>query len=463
MTPRDIAFSSVRELGRRLRAGAMSSLALTEIYLERIARLGPAYNAFVTVTADRARDEARAADRELKRGNDRGPLHGIPYAAKDLLATAGTPTTWGAVPYRDQRFDEDATVITRLRAAGAVLLGKLAMVELAGGMGYRYASASIAGPGKNPWSTDRWTGGSSSGSGAATAAALAAFTLGTETWGSIVTPAAMCGVAGLRPTLGRVSRHGAMALSWTLDKIGVLARSADDCGLALAAVAGRDAKDPWSAAAPYSYRRAGARAGKFRIGVVKSAWEKPEPEVAATFGAALKMLERIATLEEVSLPDLPTNQAAGIIINGEVAAAFEDLIDSGQAKQLTDPVGKLGGYAAELVLARDYLKAVRVRELARHAFDALLAQYDCLAAPSLPGVAPLLSANLEEVFAGADPVGGGGNLTGIPCISVPMGFGQGGMPLGIQFVGRAWRENTVIAVADAYQRLTDWRTQRPPE
>ncbi len=459
----DLAFGSVRELSRRIHARAVSSLALTELYLERIERLAPRYNAFVTVMADTAREEARRADVELKKGKDRGPLHGIPYAAKDLLATAGAPTTWGALPYRDQRFDYDAAVITRLRAAGAVLLGKLAMVELAGGMGYRYASASVTGPGKNPWDPERWTGGSSSGSGAATAAALAAFTIGTETWGSIVTPASMCGVSGLRPTLGRVSRYGAMALSWTLDKIGVLARTADDCGLALAAIAGHDPRDRWSASVPYGYRRAPARRRKFKIGVVKNAWEKPEPEVAATFADALVVLQKVATLEEVGLPHLPTNPAAGIIVNAEVSSAFEDLIDSEQVKNLTDPNGQIGGYAAELVLARDYLKALRVRELARRAFDELLAKYDCLAAPSLPGVAPALTANLEEVFSGPDPVGGGGNLAGIPAISVPMGFGQAGMPLGIQFVGRAWAENTVVAVADAYQRLTGWREKRPPE
>ncbi len=463
MKPEAVAFSSIRELSRMIHTRAITSHALTELYLERIDRLAPRYNAFVTVMADTAREEARRADADLKKGKDRGPLHGMPYAAKDLLATRGTPTTWGAVPYGDQRFDYDATVITRLRTAGAVLLGKLAMVELAGGMGYRYASASIAGPGKNPWDPDRWTGGSSSGSGAATAAALAAFTIGTETWGSIVTPASMCGVAGLRPTLGRVSRHGAMALSWTLDKIGVLARAADDCGQVLAGIAGHDPQDSWSATAPYGYHRAAGRRRKFKIGIVKNAWGKPEPEVTEVFAEALRVLGRLATLEDVSLPDVPTNPAAGIIVSAEVASAFEDLIDSGQIKNLTDPVGRIGGYVAELVLARDYLKAMRVREVARRAFDELLARYDCLVAPSLPGVAPLLTANLEEVFSGADIVGGGGNLTGIPAISVPMGFGQANMPLGLQFVGRAWAESTVIAAADAYQRLTEWHKRRPPE
>src|SRR5205823_661195 len=206
--------------------------------------------------------QARAADREIKAGRYRGPLHGVPYGVKDLLATKGIPTTWGAEPYRERVFDYDATVVKKLREAGAVLVAKLAMVELAGGFGYNNADASFTGPGRTPWNMNYWSGGSSSGPGAATAAGLVAFAIGSETSGSIITPSAYCGVSGLRPTYGRVSRFGAMALSWTLDKLGPMCRTADDCGLVLASIAGHDARDPASADKPFAYEVAEKRGDK---------------------------------------------------------------------------------------------------------------------------------------------------------------------------------------------------------
>src|SRR5438445_539563 len=239
----DLAFASIAELARLLRSRRTSATELAELFLERLERFGPRYNCLVTVTPERALAEAARADHELAAGKIRGPLHGIPYGVKDLLAVRGYPTTWGAEPYRAQTFEEDATVVTRLGAAGAVLVGKLAMVELAGGMGYSQANASFTGPGKTPWSVDYWSGGSSSGPGSAVAAGLVPFAIGSETSGSILTPAAYCGITGLRPTYGLVSRHGAMALSWTMDKLGPMARSAVDCALVLAAVAGKDPHD----------------------------------------------------------------------------------------------------------------------------------------------------------------------------------------------------------------------------
>jgi len=244
MIPRKFHTMTVRELGRRLRAGEFTATQLAIAYLARLDALGPRYNAVVTVTRPRAVEEAARADRELAQGKDRGPLHGIPYGVKDLLATRGIPTTWGAEPYRTQMFDEDAAAVTRLTEAGAVLVAKLAMVELAGGMGYNHADASFTGPGLCPWNTKFWSGGSSSGPAAAVSAGLVPFAIGSETSGSILTPASFCGVTGLRPTYGLVSRRGAMALAWTLDKLGPIARTADDCGLVLAAIAGADARDP---------------------------------------------------------------------------------------------------------------------------------------------------------------------------------------------------------------------------
>jgi len=258
----DVLFASVRDLGHLLRTRKISSVELTEAYLGRLETIGPRLGAVVTVTRELALAQARKADRELAtpRGY-RGPLHGVPFGAKDLLATRGIPTTWGAEPYRDQVFDYDATVITRLRDAGAVLLGKLAMVELAGGMGYNNPDASFTGPGRSPWNPDHWSGGSSSGSGAATAAGLVAFAIGSETSGSIMTPSTNCGLSGLRPTYGLVSRHGAMALCWTLDKLGPMCRTADDCGLVLAAIAGRDPADPTTGQGDFAYPVRGSRAG----------------------------------------------------------------------------------------------------------------------------------------------------------------------------------------------------------
>ena len=271
--PEDVLYLTVRELGEGLRARRFSAVELAESYMARLEEHGARLGAVVTITRERALREARQAQRELAAGRDRGPLHGIPYGAKDLLAAVGYPTTWGAAPFREQRFDYDATVIERLREAGAVLVAKLAMVELAGGMGYNQANASFTGPGRTPWNLKYWSGGSSSGSGAAVGAALVPFAIGSETWGSIMFPAACNGVSGLRPTFGRVSRHGAMALSWTMDKIGPLCRSADDCGLVLAAIAGADRRDPHALPGRWTYdgtrarpaaRRAAARQADVR-------------------------------------------------------------------------------------------------------------------------------------------------------------------------------------------------------
>src|SRR5579864_5352212 len=238
-----ILFLPVTELAKKIRLRQLSPVRLTEMYLERSRSIGGRLNAYATLTPDLALKQARAAEKEIAAGKYRGPLHGIPYAAKDLLAVAGYPTTWGARPYLDQKFDYDATVVRKLNQAGAVLIGKAAMIELAGGLGYRYASASATGAAKNPWNEEYWTCGSSSGSAAVVSGGLAAFAIGTETWGSIVCPSAFTGITGLRPTFGRVSRHGAMALAYSMDKIGPLARSADDCGLVLSIIAGNDPQD----------------------------------------------------------------------------------------------------------------------------------------------------------------------------------------------------------------------------
>ena len=252
-----LTFKPIRELAELIAGKSVSPVELSQTFLERLERLGPNYNALVTLTAERALATARQAESEITAGTSRGLLHGITWGAKDLLATSGgIPTTWGAAPFKDQQFDYDATVVARLEGSGAPLAAKLAMIELAGGMGYIHPDASLTGPPKNPWDTGRWTGGSSSGSGAAVAAGLVPFAIGSETWGSILSPATNCGLAGLRPTYGRVSRFGAMALCWTLDKLGPLCLTADDCGIVLEALSGPDSQDPSTHPEAFAYEAA---------------------------------------------------------------------------------------------------------------------------------------------------------------------------------------------------------------
>jgi len=350
------AFVSIRELSRMLRAGETTPTALAEYFLDRLDTVGRRLNAVVTLTKERAMDEARTAERELQAGHDRGPLHGIPYGAKDLLATAGgIPTTWGATPFKDQQFDRDGAVIERLRAAGAVLVAKLSMVELAGGMGYDQPNASITGPGLNPWNPEAWSGGSSSGSGSAVGAGAAPFAIGTETWGSITTPSAYCGVSGLRPTYGRVSRRGAMALCWTLDKLGPMCRTADDCGLVLQAIAGHDPEDDTSLTLDYRYEPERMRTAGFRLGVLHVAEGETQPEVGANYRAALDVLREIATIEEVTLPDFPYGPVTETILRAEAASAFDDFMASGRLAELAAAETHVAPLAYRYVAAKDYI------------------------------------------------------------------------------------------------------------
>ena len=341
-------FLPLRELGALVRARRVSPVALATEFLGRLEALGPRYNAVVTVTRERALAEARRAEAEIAAGGWRGPLHGIPYGAKDLFATAGgVPTTWGAAPLRDQTFDADATVIRRLETAGAVLVAKLAMVELAGGAGYRQPRAAFTGPGKSPWGEDAWSGGSSSGSASAVAAGLVPYALGSETWGSIVSPAANCGVTGLRPTLGRVSRHGAMALSWSLDKVGPLGLTADDCGLVLEAIAGPDPLDSSAENRPFRYDAEDRPGRRFRFGVLRAAVEVADADVRARFEEALDVLRALGTVEDVALPPLPYETITRTILFAEAASALEGLVESGAVAELTAPEDRYGLYARD--------------------------------------------------------------------------------------------------------------------
>jgi aspartyl-tRNA(Asn)/glutamyl-tRNA(Gln) amidotransferase subunit A len=461
----DPVFVPLRQLADWLRAGRLSPVALAEAFLERLERLGPRYNAVVTVTRDRALDEARRAEREIAAGQHRGPLHGIPYGAKDLLATGGgIPTSWGAAPLRHQTFDEDATVVRKLGEAGAVLAAKLAMVELAGGAGYRQPNASFTGPGINPWDPSAWSGGSSSGSGAAVAAGLVPFAIGSETGGSILSPAGNCGVTGLRPTYGRVSRHGAMALAWSLDKLGPLGLSADDCGLVLDAIAGPDPADASASARPFRYDAADPSSRRFCFGVPRDVTEGSEAGVRASFAGSLAVLERIGSVEEVVLPELPYEPIMRTILQVEASSAFEDLVEDGVIAGLTAPEDRYLAYGREAILAKDYVKALRLRGVVARELDRVLARFDALLAPGRPAVATRLDQEFRPALGGVarDPMGALGNVAGLPAVIVPSGVGDRGLPTSLQFLGRAYEENAILAAARAYQSMTDWHLRRPP-
>ena len=460
-----LVYSPIRELGDRLKSGRTSPVELTEAFLERLEDLGPKYNSVVTVTRERAESQARRAEREMEAGRYRGPLHGIPYGAKDLLATSGgIPTSWGAAPLRGQTFKHDATVIKRLEAAGSILMAKLAMIELAGGAGYRQPHASFTGPPRNPWNPETWTGGSSSGSGAAVAAGMVPFAIGSETWGSILSPANNCGVSGLRPTYGRVSRFGAMALSWTLDKLGPLCLTADDCGLVLEAIAGPDSRDPTTVDHPFKYDADGETKG-FRLAVLKDVTEGAHEDVRENFEESLRTLERFATVEEIEFQDLPYEAITRIILSAEAASAFEEFIESGKSHQLTAPEDHYGPYARTTVLATDYLRALRLRAKMAKTVDGAMAPYDAVVAPARSSPASPIGQEFRRTTPGTtrDIMGAVGNGAGLPSIAVPNGFTDSGLPTGIQFMGRAYSENKILAVARAYQSVTDWHRQHPPD
>ena len=468
----DIFFASITELNTKLKAGEFTARELAEAFCRRLEEMGPAYNALALSLRKRAIKKAKDVDGDLKRKRYRGPVQGIPFGAKDLLAVEGVPTTWGAKPYADQVFDDTATALRKLEGKGAVLTGKLAMVELAGGGGYSTPAASLTGPGLNPWDKTKWSGGSSSGPGAAVAAGLVTFALGSETNGSILTPSAYCGVTGLRPTYGYVSRYGAMPLSWTLDKIGPMCRSAEDCGHVLQAISGGDYEDPTSAGKSFYYAPKFAR--KFpdlTIGYAPVDFEEwAEKPLRAPLKEALDTLLALGfKVKEIELPEMPYGPVTGTIIDAEGSAVFEPLIKSGRVEQLADP-DQIAGLKAGLELkAAEYFRAMRIRRMIQHAFRELFVDISILVAPTRTRTAPSALEPFPKSDAGApQPKSRGlhdlipaGNLAGLPALSLPCGF-AGGLPVGISLVGRPFYENTLIAAGKAFQGQTDWHRRRPP-
>jgi Asp-tRNA(Asn)/Glu-tRNA(Gln) amidotransferase A subunit family amidase len=434
----ELAFYTVGDLARLIRGGQVSSTALTQMYLERLKRYGPTLECVITLTEELALAQAKRADEELAAGKYRGPLHGIPYGAKDLFAVTGYPTTWGAEPYRDQVIDRDATVIQRLNEAGAVLVAKLSLGALAWG------DVWFGGTTRNPWNVEQGSSGSSAGSAAATAAGLVAFSIGTETWGSIVSPSTRCGVTGLRPTFGRVSRTGAMALSWTMDKVGPICRSVEDCALVLEAIVGPDGLDQTVVDIPFDYDP-GIDPRGLRVGFLKSLFESDYPNRASD-RRTLDTLRRLdIDLVPIELPDYPVD-ALSIILMAEAAAAFDDLTRSGRDDLMVRQIRNAWPNvfrSSRFIPAVEYIQANRVRHMIIQEMETL--DVDVYVAPSFGGNNLLLT-----------------NLTGHPCVVLPNGFDDEGAPVSISFIGRLYGEGGVLAVARAYQEATDYHTRRPP-
>jgi aspartyl-tRNA(Asn)/glutamyl-tRNA(Gln) amidotransferase subunit A len=470
---------SIAELNAKLGAKEFSCEELTRAFCDRLERLAPRYNALALTLREDAIKKAKDVDWDLKRNRQRSKLHGVPYGAKDLLAYPKHPTTWGAKPYAGQVFDEPATVLRKLDSAGAVLIGKLSMVELAGGGGYLYPSASLQGPGLNPWDTSKWSGGSSSGSGSAVAAGLTTFALGSETSGSILTPSAYCGLTGLRPTYGLVSRTGAMALSWTLDKIGPMCRSAEDCGLVLQVIAGKDNDDASSAGKSFYYAPQFAR--KFtdlRVGFAPSDWESLPSDTAPPLQAALAAIKSMGfQMREVELPDFPYGSVLSMVLGGEAGSIFEDLIKSGKVDELADK-NQIAGLKSYLdISARDYLRAMRVRTRIQAEIRKIFFDVDVLVTPTRPNVA----SGANDPLRRAAPVGApftpppktagpdsrglrdhtpACNLAGLPALCMPCGL-AGNLPVSISLISRPFNENTLLAIGREYQSQTDWHKRHP--
>ena len=439
----DLAFYTVRQLGELLRTKTISSEDLTRFFLGRLKQYDPQLHCVVTLTEELALQQARQADKEIQAGHYRGALHGIPFGVKDLFSAKGYKTTWGAVPYKEQVLDEDAAVVERLRAAGAVLCAKLTLGELAQG------DVWFGGKTRTPWDVTKGSSGSSAGSAAAVAAGLLPFAIGTETLGSILSPSTACGVTGLRPTYGRVSRAGAMALSWTMDKAGPLARSAEDCALVLAALCagGPDARDPATLLAPNAFKFAfGSSVKKLRVGYVKRAFDQDYPTKAndlATLEALRKLGVELVPLE---LPALSAGMLR-FILTAEGAAAFDDLTRSGRDGQMV--LQNRSAWpntfrSSRFIPAVEYLQAQRVRSLLIEQMDAQLQGFDCY-------ITPTFSASLVLT-----------NLTGHPAVALPNGLTPAGLPTTVTFVGQLYEEGKLLALAKAYQDATVFDEQRPP-
>lgn len=435
----ELAFLPVTHLSYLLRTRQIRSLDLTKIYLERLKKYDKVLHCVITLTEELALQQARKADEEMRVGHYRGPLHGIPWGAKDLLAVRGYPTTWGAMPFKNQIIDENATVVERLNAAGAVLVAKLSVGALAWG------DVWFAAKTRNPWNPEQGSSGSSAGPAAATAAGLVGFSIGTETYGSIVSPSTRCGTTGLRPTFGRVSRHGCMALSWSMDKIGPICRTVEDCALVFQAIHGSDDKDPTAVTYPFNWNPRRDLSG-LRVGYLKSAFER-EHATRKFDDAALETMKKLGfDLQPIEWPDFPLS-AMLIILDAEAAAAFDEItrnrkIDT-MVRQGRNTWPNTFRYS-RFIPAVEYLQANRVRTLLMQEMARVMAQVDVVITPTYGGGTLLLT-----------------NLTGHPAVVLPNGFKEDGTPVSITFIGNLYKESDLLSVAKAYQDATDFHLKHP--
>ncbi len=438
-TPEAVAFLPVTELSAMIREKRITSMALTKLYLERLKKYGPKLECVVTLTEELALRQARRADDEIAAGKYRGPLHGIPYGLKDLFATKGIKTTWGSVPYKDQVIDLNATVVDRLEKAGAVLVAKTTVGELAWG------DVWFGGKTRNPWDLEQGSSGSSAGSAAGTAAGLFGFSIGTETWGSIVSPATRCGVTGLRPTYGRVSRAGAMALSWSMDKVGPICRTVEDCALVFNAIYGPDGKDGSVIDEPFRYTPE-IDLGRLRVGFVKQDFDSARGN-RRNDSTSLAVLRSMGVkLVPIALPAYPIEDLS-IILSAEAGAAFDDLTRSGRDDLMVRQIKNAWPNvfrASRFIPAVEYIQANRIRTLVIEAMDSVMRGVDLFVAPSQEGNSSLLT-----------------NLTGHPCVVVPNGFDEKGHPTSITFIGRLFQEGDLLAFSRRYQEGTGFHLKRP--
>jgi Asp-tRNA(Asn)/Glu-tRNA(Gln) amidotransferase A subunit family amidase len=438
----ELSWYSVADLSVLIKTRKISSVELTRFFIERLKKYSDTLHCVITLTEDRAMKMAKKADDEIARGIYRGPLHGIPYGIKDLFAVAGYKTTWGAAPYKDQVRNEDATVVKKLDEAGAILLAKFSLGSLA------MDDVWFGGMTRNPWDLKQGSSGSSAGSAAATAAGLVPFAIGTETWGSIVSPSTRCGVTGLRPTYGRVSRTGAMALSWSMDKVGPICRSAFDCALVFKSLLGSDGIDQSVTDYPFNYNSS-INSKKLKVGYLKSLFDLNDNRVNDSI-TLNKIRTMGITLTPVVLPDSTTIpvKSLGIILVAEAAAAFDDLTRTNKDDELNlqDKNAWPNIFrAAQFIPAVQYIQANRLRYKLIQEMYAIMKQYDVIISPSLSGNQSLLT-----------------NLTGNPCVVVPNGFDQKGHPTSISFIGNLYDEAALLSFAKMYQDATDYHKQRPP-
>lgn len=435
----DLAFFSIGELAELIRTKKITSTELTKFFIDRLKKYDPVLHCVITLTEKRALDQAKKMDEEIASGKYRGLLHGIPFGVKDLLATKDYKTTWGAMPYKDQLIDEDATVVKKLENAGAVLCAKLSMGALAWG------DVWFGGKTRNPWDTTQGSSGSSAGSASSVSAGLLPFAIGTETYGSIVSPSTVCGTTGLRPTYGRVSRTGAMALSWSMDKIGPICRTAEDLAIVFNAIHGLDDVDQTLYDVPFNYNPE-INLKELKVGYLKSDFDKQYDFHINDSLTLAKLKELGVKLIPVELPKFPVNDLA-IILSAEAGAAFDDLTRSNRDNLLVRQIKNAWPNvfrASRFIPAVEYINANRVRYLLIQEMKKLMDEFDIIIAPSWEGDSSILT-----------------NLSGHPCVVLPNGFSKSGTPTSVTFLGRLFDEGRLITFAKAYQDATDFHKKHP--